>query len=135
MIRATAVLTFFMAVISTAMAFVPAARSTTSFHSPITSLALADEDTDFDAPVINNPVLSGKALTRKAGDHDPIVDDECYLGKYGQYDDCVDYDPMHNVDARTSNDSSFEMPDFSKLADEIGSAIKDSPLGKLLGSK
>ena len=50
-------------------------------------LALATEDTDFDAPVLANPQTASGAL-----DHEIVVgDDECYLGKYGQYADCVDF--------------------------------------------
>ena len=52
-----------------------------------TRLALATEDTDFDAPVLANPQTASGAL-----DHEIVVgDDECYLGKYGQYADCVDF--------------------------------------------
>ena len=43
---------------------------------------------DFDAPILADPVLSGKVGKL---DHDPIVDDECYLGKNGQFVDCVDF--------------------------------------------
>ena len=53
-------------------------------------LAKANEDTDFDAPVLNNPVMRADIPT--ALDHEiVVVDDECYLGKYGQYADCVDF--------------------------------------------
>ena len=48
----------------------------------------ATEDTDFDAPVLKNPAYA-TPLT-----NDPIVDDECYMGKDGQLDECVDYDPL-----------------------------------------
>ena len=41
-------------------------------------------------------------------------------------------DPMHNVEASKSNEAAFELPDFSKIAEEIKSAIKKSPLAKLL---
>ncbi|KAL7471857.1 hypothetical protein ACHAXS_012209 [Conticribra weissflogii] len=89
--------------------------------------ATANEDTDFDAPVLNNPV---KASAPKDLDHDIlVVNDECYLGKYGQFDECVDFDPMHNVDAQTH--AALEMPDFGKLGEDMSSAIKNSPLGKL----
>ena len=47
-----------------------------------------DDEDDFDAPILKHPVMSGKAGTL---DHDPIVDDECYLGKENQFDDCVDF--------------------------------------------
>ena len=41
-------------------------------------------------------------------------------------------DPMHNVETNKSNEAAFELPDFSKIAEEITSAIKESPLAKLL---
>ncbi len=53
-------------------------------------LATADdiEFDDFDAPILNNPVM---ADAKTVLDHEiSVVDDECYLGKYGQYDECVD---------------------------------------------
>ena len=39
---------------------------------------------------------------------------------------------MHNVEASKSNEAAFELPDFSKIAEEIKSAITESPLAKLL---
>eukprot|EP00986_Skeletonema_menzelii_P004125 scaffold1371_cov132-Skeletonema_menzelii.AAC.6 len=49
-----------------------------------------DGDIDFDAPVLKNPVMKSDAPT--VLDHDiEVVDDECYLGKYGQYEECVDF--------------------------------------------
>mmetsp|Transcript_25072 Transcript_25072/g.43891 ORF Transcript_25072/g.43891 Transcript_25072/m.43891 type:complete len:101 (+) Transcript_25072:176-478(+) len=53
----------------------------THFH------ATANEDTDFDAPVPKYPQNGAAVL-----DHEIVViDDECYLGKYGQYAECVDF--------------------------------------------
>ena len=50
--------------------------------------ATANDDTDFDAPVLKNPVMKANTVL----DHEiEIVDDECYLGKYGQYESCVDF--------------------------------------------
>ena len=48
----------------------------------------AAEGTDFDAPVPFDP-QSGTAVL----DHEPIVDDECYMGKDGSLDECADFDP------------------------------------------
>lgn len=56
----------------------------------------ADED-DFDAPSLANPVMSGKVGKL---DHDPIVDDECYLGKDNQFDDCVDFGTLQGCQVR-----------------------------------
>jgi len=53
----------------------------------------ATEDTDFDAPVLKNPAYA-TPLT-----NDPIVDDECYMGKDGQLDECADFDPLVTVSA------------------------------------
>ena len=84
-----------MARFGTVVVFIAAASTATAFshrhpatHSrPAVRLsATANEDTDFDAPVLKNPA-SPTAL-----DHEiVVVDDECYLGKYGQYPDCVDF--------------------------------------------
>mmetsp|Transcript_37046 Transcript_37046/g.78209 ORF Transcript_37046/g.78209 Transcript_37046/m.78209 type:complete len:127 (+) Transcript_37046:200-580(+) len=89
--------------------------------------ATANEDTDFDAPFTKNPQSGTTTL-----DHEIVViDDECYLGKYGQHPDCVDFDPIHmNANAKAKE----EMPDFSNLGEEIMSAFKNSPLGKLFGN-
>ena len=55
------------------------------FRSIYSPSAIANEDTDFDAPVI----VAAKPIEL---DHEiVVVDDECYLGKYGQYDECVDF--------------------------------------------
>ncbi|KAL3799390.1 hypothetical protein ACHAW5_004522 [Stephanodiscus triporus] len=43
---------------------------------------------DFDSPVLANPKSGTTVL-----DHEPIVDDECYMGKEGRAADCVDFDP------------------------------------------
>ena len=70
--------------------------TTTAFVLPFSTqdqqrlLAKATDDTDFDAPVLKNPVMKTDAPT--VLDHEiMVVDDECYLGKYGQYDECVDF--------------------------------------------
>mmetsp|Transcript_20758 Transcript_20758/g.30895 ORF Transcript_20758/g.30895 Transcript_20758/m.30895 type:complete len:207 (+) Transcript_20758:516-1136(+) len=43
---------------------------------------------DFDAPIPANPQSGTTVL-----DHEPVVDDECYMGANGDFDDCVDFDP------------------------------------------
>lgn len=61
-------------------------------------LATADdiEFDDFDAPILKNPVKMADAPT--VLDHEiSVVDDECYLGKYGQYDECVDFGKLDVV--------------------------------------
>lgn len=77
-----------LAVASTAVAFCP---SRSSFFRTA-RLGLATEDTDFDAPIPAYP-QSGTATL----DHEPIVDDECYMGKDGQADECVDFDPPRRL--------------------------------------
>ena len=55
------------------------------FRSIYSTSATANDETDFDAPVI----VAAKPIEL---DHEiVVVDDECYLGKYGQYDECVDF--------------------------------------------
>ncbi|KAL7492688.1 hypothetical protein ACHAWT_001791 [Skeletonema menzelii] len=91
-----------------------------------------DGDIDFDAPVLKNPVMKSDAPT--VLDHDiEVVDDECYLGKYGQYEECVDFDPMHEATVGKStkylaqetaqSKAAFEMPDFTAIGEEIGAAF------------
>lgn len=62
--------------------WVTAARG--RFHDPQRApTATATEETDFDAPVPRNPQSGSTVL-----DHDiVVVDDECYLGKYGSCSD------------------------------------------------
>jgi len=85
MIRFVSVLALLAAVVSTD-AFLPSVHRP-NMHQIMSSSA--NEDTDFDAPVLNNPV---KASAPKDLDHDIlVVDDECYLGKYGQFNECVDF--------------------------------------------
>eukprot|EP00985_Skeletonema_marinoi_P019616 scaffold11332_cov119-Skeletonema_marinoi.AAC.1 len=43
---------------------------------------------DFDAPVPANPQSGTTVL-----ENEPVVDDECYMGAKGDFDDCVDFDP------------------------------------------
>ena len=47
---------------------------------------MAEEGTDFDAPVPANPAVASGPL-----DHEIVVDDECYMGKEGQLDECADF--------------------------------------------
>jgi len=58
-------------------------------YDAIDNALATSEDIDFDAPVLNNPQSSSGPLKKE-----PIVDDECYLGKEGQLDECVDFDPI-----------------------------------------
>ena len=41
---------------------------------------------DFDAPVLYNPASASGPL-----ENEPVVDDECYMGKDGQLDACADF--------------------------------------------
>lgn len=55
---------------------------------PPPPLFAAAEGTDFDAPILANPA-SGTSIL----DHEPVVDDECYMGNDDTFLDCVDFDP------------------------------------------
>jgi len=78
---ATATIAILLAANSTA--FTPSQLPV--FRSIYSPSAIANEDTDFDAPV----TVAAKPIEL---DHEiVVVDDECYLGKYGQYDECVDF--------------------------------------------
>jgi hypothetical protein len=52
---------------------------------------------DFDAPTPYNPQSASGEL-----DHDPVVDDECYMGTNGDFDDCVDFDPPKQANLWTN---------------------------------
>ena len=52
---------------------------------------------DFDAPTPYNPQSASGEL-----DHDPVVDDECYMGANGDFDDCVDFDPPKQANLWTN---------------------------------
>ena len=66
-------------------AFVP---SHTSHHHQRTlqHTLKAAEGTDFDAPVLYSPESASGPL-----DYEPVVDDECYMGKDGQLNECADF--------------------------------------------
>ena len=78
-------------------AFSPTIGSRSHTSNSILAVGVADED-DFDAPSLANPVMSGKVGKL---DHDPIVDDECYLGKDNQFDDCVDFGTLQSCQIRS----------------------------------
>ena len=46
---------------------------------------------DFDAPVLYNPASASGPL-----ENEPVVDDECYMGKDGQLDACADFGKCAN---------------------------------------
>ena len=67
--------------VATSTAFIP----TILPHHTRLSAVINEDEVDYDAPITK----AAKPLTL---DHDIIVaDDECYLGKYGQYEECVDF--------------------------------------------
>lgn len=87
-----------LAITSQTAAFVPATQRPIAHQL----LATANDDTDFDAPVLKNPVMASSPMEL---DHEIlIVDDECYLGKYGQHPECVDFGKIHR---RTIKDLVF----------------------------
>ena len=79
-----------------AAAFCPG-RSVVSRRNSLPFLGAA-EGTDFDAPVLANPQSGTTVL-----ESEPIVDDECYMGKDGSADDCVDFDPSPRRATRSAN--------------------------------
>eukprot|EP00584_Thalassiosira_punctigera_P008284 CAMPEP_0172527316 /NCGR_PEP_ID=MMETSP1067-20121228/2038_1 /TAXON_ID=265564 ORGANISM="Thalassiosira punctigera, Strain Tpunct2005C2" /NCGR_SAMPLE_ID=MMETSP1067 /ASSEMBLY_ACC=CAM_ASM_000444 /LENGTH=294 /DNA_ID=CAMNT_0013311037 /DNA_START=41 /DNA_END=925 /DNA_ORIENTATION=- len=62
-------------------------RSANAMDSARTAPRWAFGD-DFDAPVLANPQMGTAVLESQ-----PIVDDECYMGKNADFGDCVDFDP------------------------------------------
>ena len=67
--------------VATSTAFIP----TILPHHTRLSAVINEDEVDYDAPIT-------KAAKPLPLDHDIIVaDDECYLGKYGQYEECVDF--------------------------------------------
>ncbi len=73
---------------TTAVAFCPSQSAIVSRPNNALPRLGAVEGTDFDAPVLRNPQTGTAVLERE-----PIVDDECYMGKEGAADECVDFDP------------------------------------------
>ena len=73
-------------------AFCPAALSPCVRRSGSLLAAPIDND-DFDAPVTNQMTSSGMPHHNMVNvDVDDMVfEDECYLGKYGQHEECVDF--------------------------------------------
>ncbi|KAL7454021.1 hypothetical protein ACHAWC_005654 [Mediolabrus comicus] len=69
-------------------------RTAPSWTKGAASSTLED---DFDAPTPYNPQSASGEL-----DHDPVVDDECYMGADGQFDDCVDFDPPKQTNLWTN---------------------------------
>lgn len=107
--------------------------------------AVYDGEVDFDAPIDPTKVTMGSigaSAVEMAGA--PVVDDECYLGKEAQMDDCVDFDPPSSdyteaefipaPPARETDSNDFLMPDFSSLAKDIAEQLKmaRSSLEKLI---
>jgi hypothetical protein len=44
-------------------------------------------------------------------------------------------DPIHTHSAETNKKASLEMPDFTKIGEDIFGALKKSPIGKLFAKK
>ena len=87
MTRLTSILTILATISGTTAFMLP---FSTQDQQRLLAATANDDDIDFDAPVLKNPVKMADAPT--VLDHEiEIVDDECYLGKYGQYDECVDF--------------------------------------------
>ena len=55
----------------------------------------SDDRTDFDAPMYRSKAVGNVVRSGEGGelDHEPVVDDECYMGKDGSFGECVDFDP------------------------------------------
>eukprot|EP00571_Detonula_confervacea_P013181 CAMPEP_0172296968 /NCGR_PEP_ID=MMETSP1058-20130122/156_1 /TAXON_ID=83371 /ORGANISM="Detonula confervacea, Strain CCMP 353" /LENGTH=119 /DNA_ID=CAMNT_0013006057 /DNA_START=127 /DNA_END=482 /DNA_ORIENTATION=- len=88
---------------SNVAAFVP------SIQRPFTRVvvAMAEEGTDFDAPVPANPAVASGPLKTL-----PVVDDECYMGKDLQLDECADFDPPVNPNVKIFRGTADEDTDF-----------------------
>jgi len=59
-----------------------------SRSAPSWTQARSTYNDDFDAPIPANPQSGTTVL-----ENQPVVDDECYMGANGDFDDCVDFDP------------------------------------------
>ena len=78
---------------------------------------------DFDAPVPLNPASASKL------DHDPVVDDECYMGAEGQFDDCVDFDPpvvRRRTRSANAHDQARSQPKWT-VADDFDAPVPLNP--------
>jgi len=68
------------------LAFVPSAQRAA------TSTPMSMAEIDYDAPVLANPMSASGPL-----DHEIVVDDDCYLGKDAQLNECADWDPPQTM--------------------------------------
>jgi len=96
----------------------------------------SNELTDFDAPLYKakaagNIVSAGEPTLL---DHEIIVDDECYAGKNGDFDECADFDPLHGNGVVSKSGPSNELTDFdaplyrAKAVGNIVTAGEPTPL-------
>ena len=89
MTRLSSILTILTIAISGTTAFM-LPFSTHDQQRLLAATTASDDEIDFDAPILKNPVMKTDAPT--VLDHEiQIVDDECSLGRYGQYAECVDF--------------------------------------------
>ena len=57
------------------------------------------DDVDYDAP-LDRRMAVGDIVNSGEGNNlyiDPVVEDECYLGKHGELEECVDFDPIEGT--------------------------------------
>lgn len=100
---------------ATASAFSP---SRTSFHN---TRLTATENTDFDAPIPANPQSAQFVL-----ENQPIVDDECYMGKEGDFGACVDFDPPRRTRSMNSMDKTRKPPKWA-FGDDFDAPVPANP--------
>lgn len=74
----------------------------------------AAEGTDFDAPVPFEP-QSGTAVLER----EPVVDDECYMGKDETADECVDFDPPKRTRSANAQDQPRDAPKWTQSTQNI----------------
>ena len=113
-----------MARFVTALALVAAASCTTAF-CPQPSFSRSQTrilaEIDFDAPVLADP-QSGTAVL----DREPVVDDECYMGKEGDFGGCVDFDPPRLTRSMNAMDQLRSAPGWT-LADDFDAPVLANP--------
>ena len=76
---------------------------------------------DFDAPVLANPQY-GTAVLSSA----PIVDDECYMGKDGDFGACADFDPPRKTRSMNAMDRDRSTPKWT-VADDFDAPVLANP--------
>lgn len=102
-------------ILATAAAFSPFSPS---LH---TTRLTATESTDFDAPILADPQSASYVVESQ-----PVVDDECYMGKDGDFLECIDFDPPRTTRSMNSMDQPRKAPKWA-FGDDFDAPVLANP--------